>query len=138
MECSCGGVIGPQGNRLICSNSGCDYGQVGAPQVPSVPATSSPPKPPVSTPIVSQTAAVSEKYDFAVLPFVANIDMQQGASEAATQLQSVINQYSLQGWEYVRLETVETFVRGDSGCLGIGSTDSRWEHYKMIVLRRKR
>ena len=139
MECSCGGFIGPKDDRLICSNCGCDYGQADAAFSHSAPVTPPPPKPPAaSPPVVPSAIAVADKYDFTVLPFVANIDIQQGASEAASQLQSVITQYSAQGWEYVRLETVETYVRGDSGCLGIGSTDPRWEHFKMIVLRRKR
>ena len=105
-------------------------------QVPCFHLPPSPPNP--SPPTVPQAAAITDKYEFMVLPFVANINMEQGANEAATQLQAVINQQNAYGWEYVRLETVETFVRGDSGCLGIGSTEPRWEHFKMIVLRRKR
>ena len=86
----------------------------------------------------SPPVMVGDLYEFRVVPFIANIALGQGSVEAAAQLQSVIDFESAQRWEYVRLESVETYVRGESGCLGIGGTESRWDRYKMIVFRRKK
>jgi hypothetical protein len=83
---------------------------------------------------------------YEVIPFVANIQVGQGAGVAASQLANVINEYAKQGWEYVRLESVQTIVTtppvpGSSGCLGIGATPglpgSRdLTVYYMIVFRK--
>ena len=78
------------------------------------------------------------EYDYSVVPFTANIQQQQGSREAASQLQAAINSQAQQGWDFVRLESVETYVQGDSGCLGIGATPAAMQHYKIIVLRRRK
>ena len=138
MNCSCGGDIVAANGRMACLSCGCDYGEAtssGLGQAPPSPVVVQPAPPTIQMPPPSVS---SDQYEFRVLPFVANITQQQGSAEAASQLQQVISQYSGQGWEFVRLETVETFINGDSGCLGFGSTDSRWERYKVIVIRRKK
>ena len=57
-----------------------------------------------------------------VIPFTASIVSGQGADAAADQLSEMINHYSSQGWEYVRLESVSTIVTtpGNAGCAGFG------------------
>jgi len=45
---------------------------------------------------------------YRVVPFVASINLNQGADQAAAQLESLIKGWSDAGWEYVRLESVET------------------------------
>lgn len=59
-----------------------------------------------------------------VEPFTANIVAGQGAGTAAQQLAQLINQRALEGWEYVRLESVSTIVTtpANAGCMGLGAT----------------
>jgi len=73
--------------------------------------------------------------NYTVVPFVAAIDAVQGSAEAAAQLEKLIQHYSSHGWEYVRLESVETFVAGNEGCFGLGVTPSRLTSYSMAVFR---
>jgi hypothetical protein len=61
---------------------------------------------------------------YKVMPFVANVSRTQGADMAASQLQSLIDQHSSQGWDYERLESVETVIAGSNGCFGIGARPS--------------
>lgn len=73
--------------------------------------------------------------EFKVIPFTANIGSNQGAAEAASQLQSLISANASEGWEYVRLEQVETHIAGDNGCFGIGARPSMTRSVSMAVFR---
>jgi hypothetical protein len=74
--------------------------------------------------------------EYAVVPFVAVVAHGKGSEAAATQLQQMIHSYARNGWEYVRLESVETYIEGDNGCFGIGATPPRTTVYSMAVFKR--
>jgi len=74
--------------------------------------------------------------DYRVVPFVASINMHDGAGAAAKQLQAMIAQQAGEGWEYVRLENVETHIAGSAGCFGLGATPERTVSVSMIVFRK--
>lgn len=60
--------------------------------------------------------------EYKVIPFVASIDSKKGNStHVAEQLEEIIKHHSNQGWKYVRLESVSTFVQPDAGCFGLGA-----------------
>jgi hypothetical protein len=73
---------------------------------------------------------------YRVIPFTANIANNEGAGAAATQLQALIAQNATEGWEYVRLEQVETHIAGTSGCFGLGAVPPRMLSVSMAVFRR--
>jgi hypothetical protein len=52
------------------------------------------------------------------------------------QLEQLIQTWAESGWEYVRLESVETFVAGNNGCFGFGATPGRMTSYSMVVFRK--
>jgi hypothetical protein len=59
--------------------------------------------------------------EYKVIPFVASIDSKKGNStHVANQLEEIIKNYSNQGWNYIRLESVSTFVEPEPGCFGGG------------------
>jgi len=74
--------------------------------------------------------------EYKVIPFVASIDSKKGNStHVANQLEEIIKNHSNQGWNYLRLESVSTFVEPESGCFGSGKpgyTTSR----QMIVFNK--
>lgn len=74
--------------------------------------------------------------EYIVVPFTASIMQNDGAGKAAAQLQTLIAEYAGQRWEYVRLESVETNIAGNSGCFGLGATPARTVSVSMIVFRR--
>jgi len=73
---------------------------------------------------------------FKVVPFVASVGTLEGSQQAAAQLEQLIQTWAENGWEYVRLESVETFVAGNNGCFGFGATPGRMTSYSMVVFRK--
>ena len=74
--------------------------------------------------------------EYKVTPFVANVQSQEGATTASAQLESTINGYANEGWEFIRMESVETFIAGTSGCFGIGAQPGGMTSYSMLVFKR--
>lgn len=71
-----------------------------------------------------------------VVPFVANVNTAQGAQAAAAQLHRMVNELAAQGWEFMRLERVETVIAGNNGCFGLGATPPVTTAFSMAVFRR--
>ena len=72
--------------------------------------------------------------EYKVVPFVAVINQSKGSlDQVAQQLEELIQSYSSEGWEYLRLESVTTFVQPDSGCFGIGGK-SAYETSKQMII----
>lgn len=74
--------------------------------------------------------------EFRVVPFVANVSSKEGAAAAARQLQDLCNANIGEGWEFMGLENVDTYIAGEAGCFGIGATPGRTVSYSMAVFRR--
>ena len=73
---------------------------------------------------------------YKVVPFTASIGLNEGSTQAAAQLEKLIQAMVQEGWEYVRLESLETYVAGSSGCFGIGATAARITSMSMVVFKR--
>jgi hypothetical protein len=73
---------------------------------------------------------------FKVVPFIASVGTMEGSQQAAAQLEGLIHLHAQEGWEFVRLERVDTFIAGDKGCFGLGATPARMASYSMAVLRK--
>ena len=75
--------------------------------------------------------------EYKVVPFVASIDPKKGNSNhVAEQLENLIKNFSNQGWEYVRLEGVSTYVHPESGCFG-GSKPGYTTVRQMVVFEKR-
>ena len=68
-----------------------------------------------------------------VVPFTARITQKDTTAEVAKQLETLIQHYAAQGLEYVRLETVQTLVKGSNGCFGLGATPDSMSYFRMAV-----
>lgn len=73
---------------------------------------------------------------YKVVPFNASINKDQDANVAASQLEALISALSAEGFEYVRMETIPTFVAGTRGCFGIGALPATSRSYTVVVARR--
>ena len=72
--------------------------------------------------------------EYKVIPFVASIDSKSGNStHVAEQLEEIIKHHSNQGWKYVRLESVSTYVQPDTGCFGLGAKPGYTTSRQMVV-----
>lgn len=76
--------------------------------------------------------------EYKVVPFTATLDQKQETTAVvAEQLGKLIERYSSQGWKYVRLEGVSTYVQPDSGCFGIGAKPGYITSYQMVVFSKE-
>jgi hypothetical protein len=74
---------------------------------------------------------------YKVVPFVASIDSKKGTSaHVAEQLDSLIKKYTTEGWTYVSLESVTTFVQPDMGCFGLGAKPGYTTNNQMVVFQK--
>lgn len=75
--------------------------------------------------------------EYKVIPFVASLDPKKGTSEhVAQQLEDIVKNYSNQGWKYIRLESVTTFVQPENGCFGLGAKPGYTTSRQMIVFEK--
>lgn len=74
--------------------------------------------------------------EYKVVPFNANLKHDGSAEEAATQLQTLIDNQKLNGYEFYRMDNISTNVAGTNGCLGIGAKPG-YEASVAIVIFRK-
>lgn len=74
--------------------------------------------------------------EYKVVPFNAVIRQKDGASQAASQLQSLIDTMKAEGWEYVDMANVDTYVEGTSGCLGIGAKPGYSASVAVVVFKK--
>ena len=73
---------------------------------------------------------------YKVVPFMASVTRDKGASAAAEQLEQLVMNFASNGWEYVRLESVETYVAGTAGCFGLGAQPAHMTSVSMVVFRK--
>jgi hypothetical protein len=74
--------------------------------------------------------------DYKVVPFTAKITHSDTVTNVAQQLERLIREHTAEGWEYVRLENVETMVAADSGCFGFGGKPAFTTVFKMAVFKK--
>lgn len=75
--------------------------------------------------------------EYKVVPFTATLDQKKETTGViASQLENLIKRYTGQGWEYVRLESVSTYVQPDPGCFGLGAKPGHMSAYQMVVFRK--
>lgn len=76
--------------------------------------------------------------EYKVVPFVASIDPKKGTTNhVAEQLERLIKDHKNLGWEYIRLESVSTFVNPDDGCFGFGAKPGYTTNSQMVVFQKK-
>lgn len=75
--------------------------------------------------------------EYKVVPLEANFNLKTSSSkEASEYLEKFINYYQNQGWKYIRVESVSTFISGDGGCFGLGATPGYSTTKQMVVFSR--
>lgn len=76
--------------------------------------------------------------EYKVIPFVATVKKQNISSgNIAQQLEDLIKTQTAQGWEYIRLENVSTYVQPVTGCFDYTSQKGYMAYYQMAVFTKK-
>jgi ABC-type polysaccharide/polyol phosphate transport system ATPase subunit len=74
-------------------------------------------------------------YQYQVVPFRGTIKGNQSSDDVAKQIESTINQYAAQGWEFCQLTDVNIEVQ--PGCLaGLLGTKASYMRYDQIIFRK--
>lgn len=74
--------------------------------------------------------------EYKVVPFNMRVTSIYANGSAAEQLQILINEYAAQGWEYVRLDKVESVIPPEHGCFGFNSKPGFRNVYTVAVFRK--
>ena len=73
-------------------------------------------------------------YTYKVIPFMGHIKSNQGASDVSAQLESLINQHAVDGWEFYELDEVNIAV--SPGCLaGLFGRPTVYTKYDQVIFR---
>ncbi|MET3537032.1 hypothetical protein [Chryseobacterium limigenitum] len=76
--------------------------------------------------------------EYKVIPFVATANQQNmSSSNIAQQLENLIKVQTDQGWNYVRLESVSTYVQPIKGCFGTETQKGYMTSYQMAVFTKE-
>jgi hypothetical protein len=70
---------------------------------------------------------------YKVIPFSASVGRGGNSGSVASQLQNEIESHAADGWQYQRMESVETYVAGSNGCFGIGAQPGTNTFIKVLV-----
>ena len=72
--------------------------------------------------------------EYKVIPFIPSIDRKkENSTKVAEQLENIIKHHSNYGWEYIRVESVQTYIQPDLGCFGFGAKPGYTAYRQMIV-----
>ena len=80
-----------------------------------------------------------QKYCYKVVPFIASISggyfSKDNADTASSQLQSLIDEFVADGWEYYRMDKIDIEVK--PGCLGsVFGASARYITYDQAIFRK--
>ena len=67
------------------------------------------------------------------VPFQAKITHKDTSQTVANQLQNLLDTHANDGWEFLKLETVEAFSPASGGCFGVGATQASFSYFSMAV-----
>jgi len=74
--------------------------------------------------------------EFKVVPFTAQITRNDTTTTVAKQMQTIIDSNVSEGWEYLRMDSVQTSIAADSGCFGIGAKPGFVTTFNVLVFRK--
>jgi len=73
---------------------------------------------------------------FKIVPFTAAITREDSAVTVSAQMQHIIDSTGNQGWEYMRMDSVQTSVAATSGCFGVGSQPGFTTTFNVLVFKK--
>lgn len=71
-----------------------------------------------------------------IVPFTAGISTGDTSAAVASQMQSIIAAHSAEGWEYMRMDSVQTNVAGTNGCFGFGAEPGFSTVFNVLVCKK--
>jgi hypothetical protein len=72
---------------------------------------------------------------YKVVPYVANITVKDTTQAVAQRLETMINDFAIQGWSFESVEKFETTIN-DPGCWGFGAKSST-NFFQLVVFSKE-
>lgn len=73
---------------------------------------------------------------FKAVPFSANITRNDTSEKVAKQVQLIIDKNTAEGWQYMRMENVETSVAPTKGCFGLGAQPGFTTSFQVLIFKK--
>ena len=73
---------------------------------------------------------------YKVVPINPVIRKGENSTHLAAEFESVIQKYEEEGWGFVSLESLSTWVTGNSGCFGLGATPGYMDVKQILIFRK--
>jgi hypothetical protein len=74
--------------------------------------------------------------EYKVVSISPNLSRKSPPTQVADDLENVIQKYAEQGWEFMQVETLGTYVDGTNGCFGLGAKPGFHVEFQMVVFQR--
>jgi hypothetical protein len=72
---------------------------------------------------------------YKVVPFTAQITRDDTSTTVANQMQGIIDSWVNVGWEYMRMDMVQTSVAGTNGCFGFGAQPGFTTTFTVLIFK---
>lgn len=72
---------------------------------------------------------------FKIVPFTATITREDSSTTVAAQMQHMIDTIG-EGWEYLRMDSVQTSVAATQGCFGFGAQPGYTTTFNVLVFKK--
>lgn len=73
---------------------------------------------------------------YKVVPISPVIRKGENVTNLAAEFESVIQKYIEQGWDFVSLESLSTWIAGSNGCFGFGATPGYMDVKQLLIFRK--
>ncbi len=73
---------------------------------------------------------------YKVVPINPVIRKGENVTHLAMEFEGVIQKYVEEGWGFVSLESLSTWVTGNSGCFGFGATPGYMDVKQILIFRK--
>lgn len=74
--------------------------------------------------------------EYKVVSIVPVQKEKEDGTHVAKSLENLINQHKAEGWEYIRVENLKTWVNPSGGCFGFGQTPGYYAEKQMVVFKK--
>ena len=86
--------------------------------------------------ILAQHSSKITEMEFKVVPFTAQITRNDTSTTVAEQMQSIIDANGRNGWDYLRMDSVQTSIAATNGCFGLGAQPGFTTTYNVLVFKK--
>jgi hypothetical protein len=74
--------------------------------------------------------------DYKVVSIVPVQRDKENGTHVAQDLENMIKKNHAEGWEYVRVESLKTWVNPAGGCFGFGATPGYYAERQMVIFKK--